>query len=190
MTLAEEKELEIIREGLTYVEEDSHSKSPHRDTKYPWIQDPATLPYNKVEWKELKRLPEWLDIYAVQVHDMVERRAATKLTKEVIDSWNGPIWYVSHLVAPTPLSTTTPVWLVWNRSQKFKGLSMYDLLLKGPDVLNPIRAVFNSGRECLLLLETLKSCITLSGWKSVKCTFTSLERYWGRRNRRVCHHKG
>lgn len=35
MTLAEEKELEIIREGLTYVEEDSHSKSPHRDTKYP-----------------------------------------------------------------------------------------------------------------------------------------------------------
>ncbi|KAK3564441.1 hypothetical protein QTP86_020378, partial [Hemibagrus guttatus] len=32
MTLAEEKELEIIREGLTYVEEDSHSKSPHWDT--------------------------------------------------------------------------------------------------------------------------------------------------------------
>lgn len=35
MTLAEEKELEIIREGFTYVEEDSHSKSPHGDTKYP-----------------------------------------------------------------------------------------------------------------------------------------------------------
>lgn len=85
----------------------------------------------------------------------------------------GPIWYVSHLVAPNPHSTTTPVWLVWNSSQKFKGLSMYDLILKGPDVLNPIRAVFDSGRECLLLLETLKSCITLSGWKSVKCTFTS-----------------
>uniref|UniRef100_A0A3P9MQX5 DH domain-containing protein n=1 Tax=Oryzias latipes TaxID=8090 RepID=A0A3P9MQX5_ORYLA len=37
--------------------------------------------------------------------------------------------------------TPTPVRLVWNSSQKFNGLSMNDLLLKGPDVLNPIRAV-------------------------------------------------
>jgi len=47
MTLVEERELEIIREGLTYVEEDSHSRSPHWDTKYPWIQDPAILPCNR-----------------------------------------------------------------------------------------------------------------------------------------------
>lgn len=149
MTLVEEKELEIIREGLTYVEEDSHSKSPHWDTRYPWMQDPAILPYNRSGLesvflrpeKQLKSVPEWQSIYAAQVHDMVERRAATKLTREVIDSWNGPIWYVSHLVAPNPHSTTTPVRLVWNSSQKFKGLSMNDLLLKGPDVLNPIRAV-------------------------------------------------
>ncbi len=29
MTLAEEKELEIIRNGLTYVKADSHSDRPH-----------------------------------------------------------------------------------------------------------------------------------------------------------------
>lgn len=72
---------------------------------------------------------------------MVERKAAKKLTKETIADWKGPVWYVSHLVAPNPHSITTPVRLVWNSSQKFKGLSMNDLLLKGPDVLNPIRAV-------------------------------------------------
>lgn len=31
--------------------------------------------------------------------------------------------------------------LVWNSSQKFRGISLNDLLLKGPDILNSIRAV-------------------------------------------------
>ena len=72
---------------------------------------------------------------------MVARGAAIKLMNEMVSSWKGPVWYISHLVAPNPHSVTTPVRLVWNRSQKFRGLSMNDILLKGPDVLNPIRAV-------------------------------------------------
>ncbi|XP_039513360.1 uncharacterized protein LOC120468822 [Pimephales promelas] len=72
---------------------------------------------------------------------MVERGAAIKLTEDAINSWNGPVWYVSHLIAPNPHSVTTPVRLVWNSSQKFRGVSLNDLLLKGPDFLNPIRAV-------------------------------------------------
>lgn len=70
-----------------------------------------------------------------------QQRAAKRLSKEMMDSWKGPVWYVSHLVALNPHSITTPVRLVWNSSQQFKGVSMNDLLLKGPDVLNPIRAV-------------------------------------------------
>lgn len=72
---------------------------------------------------------------------MVERRAAKKLTKEMITNWRGPVWYISNLVTPNPHSVTAPVRQVWNNSQKFKGVSMKDLLLKGPDVFNPIRAV-------------------------------------------------
>ncbi|KAJ7998129.1 hypothetical protein DPEC_G00219380 [Dallia pectoralis] len=45
------------------------------------------------------------------------------------------------MVAPNPHSSTTPVRVVWDGSQKFGGVSMNDLLLEGPDVLNPIRAV-------------------------------------------------
>lgn len=48
---------------------------------------------------------------------------------------------MSHLVATNPHSVTTPERIEWNSSQKFKGLCLNDLLLKGPDVLNPIRAV-------------------------------------------------
>lgn len=46
---------------------------------------------------------------------------------------------ISHLIASSPHSIMTPVRLVWNSSQKFQSLN--DLLLKAPDVLNPICAV-------------------------------------------------
>lgn len=149
MTLNEEKELEIIRKGFTYVKADAHSDEPHWDTKYPWTEDPASLPNNRSAVqatflqteKRLKKEPEWRVAYTAQVHEMVARKAAKKLTKETIADWKGPVWYVSHLVAPNPHSVTTPVRLVWNSSQRFQGRSMNDLPLKGPYVLNPIRAV-------------------------------------------------
>lgn len=57
--------------------------------------------------------------------------------------WDGPLGKtvvdISHLIASNPHSIMTPVRLVWNSSQKFQSLN--DLLLKGPDVLNPICAV-------------------------------------------------
>lgn len=47
MTLGEEREIEKIKECLTYVQADKHSKSPHWDATYPWKGDPATLPDNR-----------------------------------------------------------------------------------------------------------------------------------------------
>lgn len=55
--------------------------------------------------------------------------------------WKGPVWYMSHLIAPNLQSVKTPVRLVWNSSQKCNGVSLNDLLMKGPDVLNQILAV-------------------------------------------------
>lgn len=149
MTLAEEREMEIIRNGLTYVAGDDHSPEPHWHAKYPWTEDPATLPSNKraVEAtflrteKQLSRESEWKVAYAAQVHEMVDRKAAVKLSKDILQSWTGPVWYISHMIAPNPHSVTTPVRLVWNSSQKYQSLSLNDMLIKGPDVLNPIRAV-------------------------------------------------
>ncbi|KAJ8372872.1 hypothetical protein AAFF_G00276110 [Aldrovandia affinis] len=149
MTLVEEKELERIKEGLSYVASDHHIDAPHWDASYPWTEDPASLPNNREAVmatflrteKRLLKQPEWRTTYGEQVHEMVRRGAAVRLTPEEIQEWKGPVWYVSHLVAPNPHSVTTPVRLVWSSSQAFKGVSMNDLLLKGPDVLNPITAV-------------------------------------------------
>lgn len=149
MTLGEERDLEKIKDCLTYVIADKHSESPHWDAAYPWKGDPAMLPDNRhaVEAtfrnteKHLERESEWKAAYREQINEMVSRGAAAKLTKEELDSWKGPKWYISHLVAPNPHSSTTPVRIVWNSSQEFLGVSLNNLLHKGPDVLNPIRGV-------------------------------------------------
>ncbi|XP_062390786.1 uncharacterized protein LOC134078694 [Sardina pilchardus] len=149
MTLGEERDLEKIKDCLSYVLADKHSDTPHWDAAYPWKVSPAILPDNrraveatfKNTEARLAREPVWKAAYGEQIHEMVSRGAAIKLTKEEIEGWNGPIWYISHLVAPNPHSSSTPVRIVWNSSQEFKGLSLNNLLHKGPDVLNPIRGV-------------------------------------------------
>lgn len=82
-----------------------------------------------------------------QVHDMVNHQATMKWSEDALHAWTGPVWYISHLIAPNRHSVTTPVRLVWNSSQTFKAISLNDLLLKGPDVLS-VHAVllkFRSG---------------------------------------------
>ena len=161
MTLAEEREMEVIKNGLNYVLNDKHSSTPHWHSSYPWLVDPAMLPNNRkgVEAtflqteKKLSRQPDWKKTYSAQVHEMVSRQAAVRLTKEELLTWSGSVWYISHLVAPNSHSVSTPVRLVWNSSQRFNGLSLNDLLMKGPDVLNQIRGVllrFRSGRFAAL----------------------------------------
>jgi hypothetical protein len=47
MSISEERELEQIKSGLTYTTGDRHSEKPHWHAKYPWVEDPATLPNNR-----------------------------------------------------------------------------------------------------------------------------------------------
>lgn len=99
MTLAEERVLEVVRGGLTYITNDHHSKDPHWHAKYPWLEDPASLPNNRgaVEAtflrteRHLAKEPKWKAAYASQVLNMVSRGAAVKLSEEAIASWVGPV---------------------------------------------------------------------------------------------------
>lgn len=66
---------------------------------------------------------------------MVERGVARKPSKEILDNWT-----CEPLGGATPPLPDNTSLLVWNSSQKFKGVSMNDLLLKWLDVLNPFKA--------------------------------------------------
>lgn len=139
MTLREEKDLEEIKECLTYVLTDKHSSSPHWEAAYPWKGDLSTLPdhqhavkatFRNTE-KHLEEEPIWKAAYREQIHEMLS-------SGEEINSWKGPKWYINHLVAPNPHSTSTHVRIAWNSSQEFRGMSLNGLLHKGPNVLTPI----------------------------------------------------
>lgn len=149
MSLADEWELEIIKAGLTFREKDMHSDQSHWETKYPWQDDPASLPNNhkaveatfRRTEKRLNQDPTWREAYTKQIHEMIERGAAVNLMEAGMEEWSGAVWWVSHLAAPNPHLVTMPVHIIWDSSQEFKGVSLRSILLKVPDVLNPIRVV-------------------------------------------------
>jgi len=81
----------------------------------------------------LKRDPSWASKYNDQIEDMVSRGVARILNGEEIASWNGPRFYLSHLAVSNPKSASTPVRIVFNSSQVYKGYSLNSFLAKGPD---------------------------------------------------------
>lgn len=86
----------------------------------------------------------------------------------MINSWGVSIWYISHHIAPNLQSVTISVRLVWNSIQMFEGMSLNDLLMKGPDVLNQICAVllrFISGVYYVWVI--LKRRTIQFGWRTI-----------------------
>ena len=158
MTLREEKEHDQIKDCLLFKPNgDNHTAEPHWDAKYPYLLNPNQLPGNfhavkAVLYSTLRRLERdssWKDIYGSQIKDMVDRKAARKLSIKEIENWDGPVWYVAHQLALNPMSKTTPCRIVWNSSQPVDGYSLNSILAKGSDVLNPIRCVLLRFREGL-----------------------------------------
>ena len=136
LSFREEQELHLIRSGLKFDAEESRWIS-----SYPWVKDPSTLPDNylsalatlKATERSLTKDPVWAESYQNQMQDMVDRGVARKLSSEELEEWKGPTFYISHLAVANDKSTSTPVRMVFNSSQTFKGVSLNSYLAKGPD---------------------------------------------------------
>ena len=149
-TLKEERELQMIQEGMIHDGDAKRWK-----VKYPWIKDPNQLPDNrataeavlKSTEKRLKRNPKHAEVYQSQIQDMVQRGAARKLTEEEMHSYSGPVHYVSHHEIVKPDSKSTPCRIVFNASANYKGHSLNSYWAKGPDLLNNLLGVLLRFRE-------------------------------------------
>ena len=147
-TLKEERELNLIEEGLTH-------EGDHWLARYPWIRSPNDLPNNKEAAlrmlgsteKRLQKNKPLLDTYKEQIQDMVQRGVARKLTQAEIENYDGPVYYLSHHEVLKPESTSTPCRIVFNSSAKFQGHSLNNYWAKGPDLMNNLLGILVRFRE-------------------------------------------
>ena len=141
-TLQEDRKFNLIEKGLEW-------KKDHWIAQYPWIKDPGCLPNNynltekmfcSLEERIMKNV-EYAKMYNEQIQDMVDRNVTHKLSKEEIESYSGPIHYLSHHEVLKPDSLSTPYRNVFNASATFQGQCISDYWAKALDLLNNLLGV-------------------------------------------------
>ena len=144
MTWREAQELAVIEKGLTL---DPVAKV--WTAKYPYATDPSVLKNNYGQAlacmisteKRLKKNKQ-LEQYNKQFEDAVERGVFEEVKEEDVNSYEGPVNYITITEAfKSGEHATTPIRLCMNSSMKYQGKSLNDILLKGPASLNDIYSV-------------------------------------------------
>ncbi|CAC5386338.1 unnamed protein product [Mytilus coruscus] len=138
-SIREERELNIIKSGMTHDEE-----SQQCIVNYPWIKYPNNLPNNvnsavsrlrSTEKRLLRNSLEYASAYDEQIMDMVKRGIARKLTKEMMEIHSGPVHYIPHHEVLKPESKSTPLRIVFNSSSSYIGHTLNDYWAKGSNVI-------------------------------------------------------
>ena len=147
-TLKVERELRLIEEGLTHMVD-------HWVACYPWIRDPGELPDNysfafsrlKSLESRLRRNSNHCKVYQEQIDDMINRKVAFKLSKEEIEEYNGPIYYIAHHEVLKKDSASTPCRIVFDASGKFGEYVSNNFWAKEPDLINNLLGILLRFRE-------------------------------------------
>ena len=145
MTLSEEKEYHEMKCNISFNPETGRFISKH-----PWKENRNCLVYNesmafaimKSTEKQLKNKGDFhINAYSSQIKDMLDRKAARRVTEEELRNYSGQKYFLTHLGVDKPDSKSTPLRIVFNSSARFKGYSLNDCSMKGPSLLNSIYGV-------------------------------------------------
>ena len=147
-SLQEERELKLIEEGLSY-------QGNHWESSYPWIRSPSDLPDNRAAAfamlrsteKRLQKNIYHAQMYKSQIDDMIIRGVARKLSRNEIDDYDGPTFYIPHHEVIKRESESTPCRIVFNTSAKFNGHIINDYWAKGPTLMRNLLGVIIRFRE-------------------------------------------
>lgn len=149
VSIKEEREQNMINEGLVYDETDKCFTS-----SYPWIKNPKHLPESygvakaslQSTERRLRRNASHAKTYDEQFKDLLDRGAAKILTTQELNSYNGPIYYLCHHEVMKEGSTTS-CRIVYNSSRKIKGECINDYWGKGINPVNNLLGVLIRFRE-------------------------------------------
>ena len=159
--MIEQKELETIRSNLKLDPVNNKWM-----TKYPYKIDPGVLKDNKRQAiclliKTENRLSKNKDAsekYCEQFEDFIYRGIFKEINDREIEAYSGPVTYITHHEVYKEESASTPVRIVLNSSLRFNGLSLNDILMKGPNALSDLFSIQLRFRtyECALIGDIQK----------------------------------
>ena len=153
MSLKDERAYERFKNNLSYQEHGTEEDpGPYWQTSYPWIVDkhklednlPAVMGVMRATKRKLAKDPSWESVYEMQLRDLISRGVAKEIPEEELESWKaagGKCYYIAHQMALNPCSKTTPVRVVFNSSQVYKGYSLNSCLELGPDIMSNLHGV-------------------------------------------------
>ena len=150
LTWTEAMELAQIEKGLSL-----DTVGQVWTAEYPYKTDPCILKDNysqayacMASLERRLRRTQNLENFNQQFQDAVGRKVFEPVTKEEMQQYSGPINYITITEAfKDGEGTTTPLRLCMNSSMKYMGVSLNDLLMKGPSALNNIYSVLLNFRS-------------------------------------------
>ena len=164
--ISREKE-QVVQRVEDSIKHDVHSCKV--SASYPWTEDVVKLRDNigqvisfqsSVE-RKLLRDKSLLNAYNSELQKFIDRGAIVRLSQEEIDSYSGPVSYVSHHAVFKPGSASTPLRIVTNTSLKNQtaGLSPNDCMMEGPNALSSLLEVIIGFRmyEVALVYDMTKA---------------------------------
>ena len=131
---------------------------PYWVSNLPWSIEKGDLTNNKSAVlgvmdstiRKLGKDQSWRIIYDQQLRDLLGNGFAREVLHDELSEWvksGGSVYYIAHQMALNPSSKSTPVRVVFNSSQKFRGQSLNSSWELGPDVLNSLHGVLLRFRE-------------------------------------------
>ena len=145
MSLKDEKAYYEFARNLRYDPVGTEADpGPYYVTKFPWIKDRSTLPNNlpavlgvmNSTKRKLKQDKEWEIMYEKQLQDLIDRNVALEVTEKELQDWidkGNQVFYTAHQMVIQPESISTPIRVVFNSSQQYRGHSLNGALVLGPE---------------------------------------------------------
>ena len=149
MSLVEQFEYNVMKNNVVYDE----VEKVYRVT-YPFTEDPSILSNNfhqaaKIPEREEKKLVKenLLEEFNKEFDKMIAFGALVELSREEMNSWKGPVHWISLQHVRKPESPTTPLRIVSNSSLSDRnGNSVNSITMKGPNPMNDQREVVSTWR--------------------------------------------